>query len=99
MVFFCNSCDVHLESRSKNRHLLTRKHIMNSKKIPYDTPDNDFPLGYGEPSEYPSYPDMYRCTKCNDTEKENFYEYNTSRCKSCKNKQNKEIRDKKTNGF
>ena len=88
-MFYCNSCDKEMENRSRNAHLKAKTHIKNATITPY----NQGVIYYAndiDNSLYKTYPITYYCSFCGVNDKELFYVLNTSCCKKCKCKRNKE---------
>lgn len=88
-MWFCNSCNIELMNTSKSIHLKSKKHSNNSKIIPY----NESPPVYAKDLSntlYKTYPDIYVCSFCGETNKSRFYENNHSSCKVCKCKRSRE---------
>lgn len=96
-MFYCNSCNRTMLNKSRNRHMKTPLHIKNELEIPFVDQRIQFSLEDVKITDTPTYPDVYRCSYCGNTEKDNFYEYNKTRCKKCKYEREQEIKQKKKN--
>ena len=103
--FHCNSCDITICKNSRNRHLLTKGHIRNAEKIPYEIglvvtideyEQNEKKCASSSVIE--KFEIINSCNICKVRDDgTNFYEKYITHCKRCKNSKNKErIEIKKT---
>jgi len=101
-MFYCNSCDVRLCSNSRNRHLLTKGHLINAEKIPFKAGSVITIDAYEEnekncvSSVLEKFEIINSCNICKVRDDgTNFYEKYITECKKCKNTKNKERIEKK----
>ena len=95
--FHCNSCDITICKNSRNRHLLTKGHLANAEKIPFEAGRiitiDEYSQNEKECASSSVLKKIQIINCCNickvRDDGTNFYYRYITLCKSCKNAENK----------